>query len=104
MCYSCDRTIIANATHLHAKMFTFCYHQRTLYSHPYKLISYLFCKPLLYLEPARILFNQPYQFRYTKYLARWNIGNMYLPKEWQHVMLAHAVELYRSEERRVGKE
>src|SRR3712207_9183420 len=94
MCHSCDRTIVANAAHLHAKVFTLCYHERTLYSHPYKLICYLLCKPLLYLEPARIFFNQPYQFRYPKYLAGWNIGNMYLSKERQHVMLAHTVELY----------
>src|ERR687897_1406537 len=94
MCYSCDRTVVANAAHFHAKVFALCYHERTLYSHPYKLIGYLLCKPLLYLEPARILFNQPYQFRYTKYLAGWNIGNMYLSKEWQHVVFAHAVELY----------
>src|ERR671924_380197 len=93
-CYCCDRIVITDAAHFHAKMLALCYHKRTLYSHTYKLIGYLLCKPLLYLEPARIFFNQPYQYRYTKYLAGWNIGNVYLSKEWQHVMLAHAVELY----------
>src|SRR5688500_20184862 len=46
MCYSCDRTIVANTAHFHAKVFALCYYERPLYSHPYKFISYLLCKPL----------------------------------------------------------
>src|SRR3990172_70647 len=48
--------------------------------------------PFLDLQPAGEEIDNPRYFLKAHYLSVWQIGDMRLAKEWQHVMLAQAVE------------